>query len=246
MAGEIVCWEVAGPAAADLSRARQLYETTQPADERIPWEWIAGAATERWRWRPGRWSPHLLLAGRRGRGRPAALGFAYGLHLPAYGGYLSYIGVAPAQRGHGVAGRLLEALTCACQLDGACEGSALPFVVWESRAPAAGDGEGVKANWRARLRFFEKVGALWASGLTLHVPNFHRRGALPVPLQFFVRPVDRPAKELDGPAAREAAAGLLRIVYRQEPGSKLWGSSLPEGGRVVLRPPTEAVGLTSA
>src|SRR5262245_60896848 len=131
---EVICWEVAGPAAADLARARRLYEATQPADERIPWEWVERAVTRRWAWRPGRWSPRLFLAGRRGPGR-AALGFVYGLHLPDYGGYMSYVGVLPAQRGRGVAARLVEALTCAFRLDAACEGPPLPFVVWESRAP---------------------------------------------------------------------------------------------------------------
>src|SRR4051812_16807026 len=106
-ASEFICWEALDPEDPALDRARHLYETTQDDDERIPWEWIAGAVAERARWRPGRWAPHLLLAAPRA-GRRVPVGFAYGIHLPGYGGYLTYLGVEPGQRSKGVATRLIR------------------------------------------------------------------------------------------------------------------------------------------
>ena len=97
---KLVCWEVLDGADPVLADARRLYEATQEPDEAIPWAWMAGAPDRRRGWRPGRTSPHLLLAGRRGpKGSVGApLGFAYGLHVPAYGGYACYLGVEPRQR----------------------------------------------------------------------------------------------------------------------------------------------------
>ena len=96
-------------------------------------------------WRPGRWCPHLLLAAARKKGRSKApvVGFAYGFHLPDYGGCAAYLGIDPGYRNGGVATRLMRLLLRLLQVDAACEGVPLPFVILESRAPAP-DG------WRIR------------------------------------------------------------------------------------------------
>src|SRR5215475_998329 len=129
MTTDLICWEALDPTDESMARARQLYEATQPADERIPWEWISGAVGRRRQWRPGRWATHLLLAAPRGQGKQVE-GFANALHLPGYGGYLTYVGVDPSSRGRGVGTRLVELAVKVLQVDSWCEGNELPFVVW--------------------------------------------------------------------------------------------------------------------
>jgi GNAT superfamily N-acetyltransferase len=245
MAGEeIGCWEALDPEATDIEQARQLYDATQPAAERIPWRWIAGAVAGRAAWRPGRWAAHLLLAGRRlGPGRTGpVVGFAYGIHLPDYGGYATYLGVDPGQRRQGVGSRLLGLLTHVLQVDAGCEGVPLPFVLWESRRPEPGAPPAERELWQARLHLFARAGAWWVSGLTLYSPDFHRRGGPPVPLQLFLVPVAMPAEAFDADALRRAAAGLLQEVYGRDQGDPLFDRTLPPGGRPCLRPALEADG----
>jgi GNAT superfamily N-acetyltransferase len=235
---DVLCREALDPAEQALEEARRLYEQTQAPAERIPWEWIAGAVAGRTAWRPGRWSPHLLLASaRRGRG---LAGFAYGIHLPGYGGYAAYLGVEPRQRRRGVGTRLLNVLTRVLQVDAACEGAPLPFVVWESRRPEGGAPAEERELWRARLRLFARAGAWWVSGLTLLALDFLRRGGPAVPLQLFLIPVDTPAGRFGPDELRRVAAGLLQGVYRRRPGDPLFEGTLPPDCRPTLRPTGDA------
>src|SRR6187455_736616 len=87
--------------------AEQLYVETQHPDERIPWGWIARSLKGRVGWRPGSPGKHLLVA-TPGENAAALAGFAYGTHLPGYGGYLSYLGVSERYRKRGVGTRLMS------------------------------------------------------------------------------------------------------------------------------------------
>ena len=241
-AREIVCWELLDPEDATLAEARRLYETTLDPAERIPWAWIAGAVASRRRWRPGEWSPHLLLAApRSGRGASARpVGFAYGAHVPGYGGYACYLGVDAEHRGRGAGTRLLRLLIKVFQVDATCEGTPLPFVVWESHRPEADAPVQAWDLWRARVRLFARVGACWISGLTFLAPDFRRRSGPPVPLQLFLIPVETPPEEFDAAALRKVSAGLYRRVYGRRPGDPLFDASL-SSTRLQLRPVEEAL-----
>jgi hypothetical protein len=241
MAEEVGCWEALDPASPVLARVRRLYEETQPAAERIPWRWIEAAVTERARWRPGRWAAHLLLAGPRAK-RDGVVGFAYGIHLPGYGGYATYLGVAQGWRRRGLGLRLLRLLTLLLRADAACEGTPLPFVLWESHRPDPDVPPEEKQLWQARLRLFTRAGAAWVSGLTLYSPDFNHRGGSPVPLQLFLMPVDTPAEAFDAAALRQVAAGLLGEVYGRDRGDVLFDRTLPPGCTPQLRPAADADG----
>jgi ribosomal protein S18 acetylase RimI-like enzyme len=239
----LLLWEALDADDAVLEQVRQLYEATQEPDEQIPWKWIAGATLARKRWRPGAWAPHLVLAGTRlGKRAQSVLGFTYGVHLPGYGGYLSYIGVDPARRRGGAGRRLVEVLVRLFQVDACCEGGELPFVVWESRPPAPGDEAG-RRGWEARLGLWQRAGAWWVSGLTFHAVNYHRRKAPPVPLQLFLLPVARPAAEFGAGELRQVAGGLLNEVYRRGPGEVHYDLTLPPDCRPALRPVAESLAL---
>jgi hypothetical protein len=238
---DVVCWELLASAGPLLGAARRLYETTLDPAERIPWQWIAEAVVRRASWRPGERCPHLLLAARRAKRGPGQLcGFAYGAHIPDYGGYACYLGVDARQRGQGVATRLLRLLVQLFHLDAACEGTPLPFVVWESHRPDPGADERQWALWRARLRLFARVGAYWISGLTFLSPDFQSDDGPPVPLQLFLLPVDTSATDFDAEALRGVAAGLFRRIYHIDKGDPLFDESLPPDCRPLLRPAEEA------
>src|SRR5262245_32397222 len=103
MPDAFLCHEALDPTARALDEARALYEATQPADERIPWEWIARSVAGRAGRRPGDWCPHLILATTPARrGSENVVGFAHGIYLGGLGGYLAYLGVDERQRGRGV------------------------------------------------------------------------------------------------------------------------------------------------
>jgi GNAT superfamily N-acetyltransferase len=238
----IICWEALDPEDPALRQAHRLYEATQAPEERIPWEWIEAAVGQRRAWRPGEWSPHLLLAGsRRGGAGGPVLGFAYGIHLPGYSGYVTYLGVAPSQRRQGIGTRLLRLMTQVLRVDACCEGAELPFVIFESHRPEDTAPAEEWDMWRARLGLFGRAGALWISGLTLFTPSFAGRGRPPVALQLFLIPVDGPVGAFDADSLRKVAAGLLQGVYRRQPGDPLFQKTLPPSCRPALRPIAEAL-----
>jgi hypothetical protein len=87
MAGpSVTCWEALDPHDRSLAQARQLYEATIEASERIPWAWIEEAVAQRVSWRPGQSASHPgpLLPVARGlrpaRGRDG-VGLSLRLHL---------------------------------------------------------------------------------------------------------------------------------------------------------------------
>ncbi|HEY8503740.1 MAG TPA: GNAT family N-acetyltransferase [Gemmataceae bacterium] len=237
----IVCWEALAPEDPVLLEARRLYETTQAPDEQIPWEWIGSAAAKRHSWRPGRWSPHLLLAAPLLNGDIGPLaGFAYGAHIPGFGGYVCYLGVDPAARQRGVATRLFGQMFRVLAVDAGAEGTELPFILWESHRPGAAAPEEEWKLWGARLRLFERVGAYWVEGIDFQSPNFHDPAGPPIPLQLFLKPWDRPAEAFDAASLRAIAAGLHRNVYRNGPGDPLFDRTFPPGCAPRLRPAREA------
>ncbi|MGE3799184.1 MAG: GNAT family N-acetyltransferase [Thermomicrobiales bacterium] len=244
MTGDLICWEALDADAPCVEQARHLYETTLHVDERIPWQWITGAVSRRASWRPGRWGTHLILAGPRGEKNSPdhVLGFANALHIPGYGGYLTYLGVDPQARGQGVGTRLVEATVRAMAFDATCEGSELPFVVWESRPPAPGD-EASAAAWRAKLGLWRRSGAFWVAGLTFYAVNYMRKNAPAVRLALFLRPVATPATDFTADALREMAAGLMREVYNGVVGDDNYQRTLPPDCAPELRQVDEALGL---
>jgi hypothetical protein len=99
------------------------------------------------------------------------------------------------------------------KVDAACAGVELPFVLWESHRPGADAPAREHANWQARVRLFERVGARQVAGLEFLSPNFADPDGPPVPLQLFLVPVDRPASAFTANALREVALGLRDYVY---------------------------------
>ncbi len=201
------CREIKSPNDPILPAIRTLYETTLDRAERIPWTWIVGGLGRRFVGKRYR-----LFAAEDG----GVQGYCFGAHLAGYGGYVSYVGVAPAARGRGVGKRLYYAAFRRFSRDARRCDESLPFVVWESRRPALDDPPVVHANWHARLRLFEKVGGLWLSGTNWSVPNYMDDGRPPVQLELFVRPVDR--HDYDPVSLRAIPDGLAARVYRLPPG----------------------------
>jgi GNAT superfamily N-acetyltransferase len=220
-----------------LRQARRIYKTCLPEEERVPWRWIKeGLAGERV-WHPDRWSCHLLLAGLRrpGEEKRRVIGFAYGAHVPGFGGYGGYLGVDPRYRGRGVGARLWRLLIQRLQLDAACAGVPLPFVVWESRPPAQEAAEEEHTVWRSRLRLWAQVGAWRVGGVRFLTPNFADRHGPPVPLQLFLKPVDLPPAAFDATALRSVVAGLHRFVYELPSDDDLAITTLPTDARPTLQ-----------
>jgi GNAT superfamily N-acetyltransferase len=238
----IFCFEALDVRDPLVRAAESLYERTQHPDERIPWGWIARSIKGRSGWRPGLWGKHLLVATPADRPTdPNALaGFAYGAHLPGYGGYLCYIGVAEAFRKRGVGTRLYHQMFKVLAADAGAVDEPLPFVVWESHRPGPDAPEADWKLWDARLRLFDKVGGLWIDGLELMTPNCATDDGPPVPLQLFVKPVDLPASAFDAPRLKRVAAGLLERVYKARPGDPLHDATLPPGCEPRLRPALDA------
>jgi GNAT superfamily N-acetyltransferase len=231
---EFTIRELGDPQDPALAGARGLYESTLDAEERIPWEWVAAAA-RRGRGQRRDWHSHLLVAEPAPAGN-SVIGFAYGAHIRDYGGYACYLGVDPARRGRGVATGLLRGLVQVFREDAAEMGTSLPFVIWESREPAAGASPAERELWVARLRLFRRLGAFQISGLTFWAPNFARRGGTAVPLQLFLLPMAaRPEQFLAG-ALRDVAAGLMRRVYGRDEGDPLFEQTFRSSGRPALRP----------
>jgi GNAT superfamily N-acetyltransferase len=241
VAETVACWELIDTSDPLLGEVRKLYEATQAQAERIPWEWLQRSVARRAAWRPGDRCPHLLVAAARhadGKLGPAA-GFAYGAHIPGYGGYLCYLGVAPASRRLGVATRLFEHFFRLLAVDAGTEGTGLPFVIWESRRPDPGAPPAALDLWSARLLLFDRVGGRWVEGVDFLSPDFEGDGP-PVPLQLFVKPVDVPAEAFDADRLVEVVRGLQSNVYRMGDDSPLARRGLPSGARPRLRPATAA------
>lgn len=252
----IFCWEALDVTDPLVRAAERLYEATQHPDERIPWGWIARSVKGRSQWRPGSWGKHLVLA-TPGTADPTGVagadwkpdstdpsaaeklaGFAYGAHLPGFGGYVCYVGVDDRFRRRGVGTRLFDLAFKLFAADATASDESLPFVVWESRRPTALDGETAWKLWDARVALFDRVGGLWLDGVELLTPNYGSADGPPVPLQLFVKPIDRRAFDAD--SLTGIAAGLLERVYRTRPGDPLYDQTVAPRGVPRLRPATDA------
>lgn len=226
---EVVCWEALRPRGKALRQARRIYEACLPEEERIPWRWIKEGLSEERVWDGERWSCHLLLAGRRrfGEGKRRVVGFAYGAYVPGFGGYGGYLGVDPHYRGQGLGMRLWRLLIQRLQLDAACAGVPLPFVVWESRPPAKDAEASEQAIWRSRLRLWAKVGALRIGGVRFLMPNLMDPRRSPVGVQLFLKPVDLPPAAFDATVLRSVVSGLHRLIYELPDDDRLATATLP-------------------
>lgn len=239
----IVVWE-AFDASDPLTRAAgRLYEDTLAADERIPWYWIERSVESRTKTKPGKadgWTKHLLLAAPAGReDDPAGLaGYVYGTHIPNFGGYLCYIGVADWARRMGVGTRLFDQFFRQMAVDAGELGGPLPFVIWESHRPAPAAPAAEWDLWAARTKLFDRAGGLWVEGVDFLSPNFAADDgeAEPVPLQLFLKPMAEPAEAFDSDRLKQVVGGLHREVYRNEPGSELYDRTLPPECLPRLKP----------
>lgn len=212
----IVCRDATDLTDPLVRAAEGLYNSTQHPDERIPWGWIARSLKGRSAVRPGGTGRHLLLATPEEHADdPAHLaGFAYGSHIPGYGGYVSYLGVADTYRRRGVGVALFEAMFLALRADAGAADEPLPFVVWESKQPAPDAPPADHALWSARLKLFGRAGGYLVDGIDLYTPNYDRVDAPPVMLKLFVKPVEYGVKAMTPARLHEVAAGLLDRVYR--------------------------------
>jgi hypothetical protein len=235
-ASDVLYWEALAPRGKALRQARRLYKRLLMPEERIPWRWIRkGLGCEPTQQPDGR-NCHLLLAGRGAPDTRRVVGMAYGAYLPSYGGYGAYLAVDERQRGRGIGTRLWQLLVKRFQLDAACAGLPLPFVVWESRPPAQNAVAAERSMWRSRLRIWARLGAWRIAGVKVLTPNFGDPAGPPVVEQLFLLPVDTPAVAFDSNALRRVVSGLLRCVYHQAPGTSLYDSTLRLGSRPVLEP----------
>ena len=226
------CWELLSETDELLSAVRQLYESALDEAERVPWEWLERGVKSRRDWKPGTTNKHLMVA-TTATGELA--GFAFGLYLPGYGGYISYVAVEPRFRGQGVANKLYYFAYQLMRVDAFACNESLPFVIWESHFP----GTGYESLWHARLRLFEHVGGFWIDGVTLPSPNWMDKTQPPIPLQLFLAPQDEPWNNFDAARVRDAVDGLLRRVYRAEPGEPEYDETLTVGCHPRLKRPTD-------
>ena len=233
----IFCWELFDHADPLMGAVRALYESALDADERVPWEWLERGVKSRMGWRPGGNGRHLVVACTK---EAELAGFVFCVHLPGYGGYLSYVAVSDQFRGRGVGAKLYEQAFNVLAVDAAANDEPLPFVIWESCPPEADDTPEAHAIWAARTRLFHKAGGCWIDGVTLPSPNWLDDSAPPVPLQLFLAPVDTPRERFDSPAVRAAVAGLLERIYKAEPGDPEYDGTLTPGCHPRLRPAVTA------
>ncbi len=238
----IFCFETLDVTDPLVRAAAQLYDATQHPDERIPWGWIARSIKGRVGWRPGSWGKHLLVAMPEDKATdPDSLaGFAYGTHLPGYGGYVCYVGVDERFRKRGVGTRLFDQMFKVLAADAGAADEPLQFAIWESHKPSLDAPEADWKLWEARIKLFDRVGGLWIDGLELQTPNYGDEDAPPVTLQLFVKPIDSPASSFDGEKLKALAAGLLEQVYRLQPDDPRYDATLPAGCSPRLRPAREA------
>ncbi|MCZ2341425.1 MAG: GNAT family N-acetyltransferase [Bacteroidales bacterium] len=236
------CREVVDVRDPLLPAAERLYQATQHPDEAIPWEWIVRSVGRRTSWQPGTRNRHLVLAiPETAADEPAVAGFAYGVHLPGYGGYVCYLGVDGLFRKQGVGTTLFAQMFQLMKEDAACAGEPLPFVIWESHQPGPAGSETEEKLWAARVRLFDRVGGLWLEGLELLTPNFGQPEAAPIPLQLFLRPIAEPASAFPTERLRAIVAGLLMGIYQVQPGHPLYDRTLAPQFRPRLRPARTAI-----
>lgn len=235
---DLACWELLDTDDSLFASVRKLYESTQSPGERIPWEWLQRSVARRVTWRPGAYCPHLIVTA--DRGGESINGFAYGGHVPGYGGYACYLGVEPSERRRGAGTRLFEQFFRLLAVDAGAEGTPLPFVIWESRRPQAGSPPASWTLWAARLRLFERVGGLWIEGVDFLAPDFEGDGP-PVALQLFIKPVEEPAGSFGAKRLRAVVRGLHERIYRQNEDSDLVRRTLPPGAAPRLRPAAAAM-----
>jgi hypothetical protein len=228
----IHCHELLSDTDELLAAVRILYETALDAAERVPWEWLERGVKTRRDWKPGTTNKHLMVA-TTPTGELA--GFAFGLYLPGYGGYISYVAVEAGLRGQGVANKLFRFAYHVMHVDALACNETLPFVIWESHDP----GTGHDKLWQARLRLFEHVGGFHIDGVSLPSPNWLEETAPPVLLQLFLAPQDEPWNNFDSARVRQAVDGLLRRVYRAEPGEPEYDKTLTAGCHPRLKRPTD-------
>lgn len=234
---EVIIREVTEPGDPAIAAAERLYESTLPADERIPWAWIERSATNGRGGRTGDWLPDLLVA----ETAAGVIGYVYGSLIPRFGGYGCYLGVDPTARSRGLGTRLVRAFITSLGAEAVRQRVPLPFVLWESRRPAADASAAERAMWLSRLRVFDRCGAFGIDGLEVVTPNYSSRSGDPVPLSLFLVPVETPAEDFDQAALREVVAGLLEWVYGRGPGDAFFDASLPAAARPRLVPTTEMI-----
>lgn len=237
----MICREALDVADPLMTAAERLYKQTQHPDEAIPWGWITRSVKGRSSWRPGTWGKHLVLASLADREQSSDLaGFAYGAHLPGYGGYICYVGVDERYRRQGVGKKLFEKMFCLFADDARASQESLPFVIWESHRPRESAPEADWKLWEARIRLFDSVGGYWLEGIELPTPNFADPAGPPVPLQLFLRSMDQSASEFDGTSLIRVAAGLLENVYKVCPGDPQYDQAIARARCPRLRPAREA------
>ena len=236
-------WEILNPTDTAMPVVKSLYESVLDLDEQIPWTWIERSVARREQFKPGdRWLPHLIVAAAAGdpdsTTDPQA--FVYGGLFPGYGGYVCYLGVAPEARQYGLGRTLFEAMFSQLRTDAVQFDIPLPFVVWESHRPGEDAAQSERELWTARCRLFAKTGAMWLSGIDFQSPNYHENGAPPVPLELFVKPMDRSLESFDESALRDIAVGMHTHIYRHKPDDEIVLQSLPSGNAPRLRTSAEA------
>ena len=236
-------WEVLNPTDTAMVVVKSLYESVLEVDEQIPWSWIERSVARRASFKPGdRWLPHLMVAAA-SEDPDTPLppqGFVYGGLFPDYGGYVCYLGVAPEARQYGLGRTLFEAMFAQLRDDATQMGIALPFIIWESHRPNEVSTEDDRKLWTARCRLFDKVGAMWVSGVDFQSPNYHDDEAPPISLELFLKPMDSPADAFDAAKLREVVVGMHTQIYRHRLDDEIVLHSLPAGCLPQLKATPEA------
>jgi GNAT superfamily N-acetyltransferase len=234
------CIDLVRPDRSALAAVRRLYERTLPASERIPWAWIERTIWSKATGSSACWNRHLLVAV--DPLRPADLyGYLVATFFPGYGGYVSYMGVDERARGRGVGTLLYESAFDVLRRDAALIDEELPFVVWESREP---HGDGDEANWAARMKLFDRVGAKGVRGIDLWTADYECPGEA-VPYQLFVKPAAVRADAFTPGRLRKLVHDHYRRIYKQRPGDEHYDRTFAIHPVPRLRPAMQAGRITA-